>query len=266
MSGTPDWGGSALASGHTLLINESAQTLAQGASVPISMSISRPGYIVRINLANKTSAAVLLPVRFLVQWQDSSTGEILDDQAWTAWAGSLAEPHSIAGSGPTDGDTLIITITNLAAAAETLQFDIYVAQVTSTYGRHDWHTDDNVIFNIAGLTEVISDMNAGIIGVVNALALAIGVGGQATRAMPLYAGAALLWMSTSGSNADLEWWIYPQSDGDIPTTAPLLNGATTANGTVIVPINLPRAQCLLVLQNNDSATKTVSVGITAASI
>lgn len=266
MAGSPDFGGTALQSGHAVLTSVKAVTLARSAAQTYTLPMTRPGYLIRINITNTTNTSTQLPVRFDWQFQDVSTGTILDNLSWSIFAGAKGSPHSVSGSGPTKGNQLVLTITNQAASAVTLSFDLIIMEVTSTFDRHDWHTDDTVDFTIAGFVSPETEATSGLLcGIVN-LSLGSGVGGQATRILPLYTGEAQLWLSTASSGADLEYWIFPEADTEFASQPAYVNGATTANGTAITTPFMPRVQSILVLQNNNAATKVVQVTLSAAQI
>lgn len=266
MAGSPDFGGTALQSGHAVLTSVKTQTLARNASKTFTLPITRPGYLLRINITNTTNTSTQLPVRFDFQFVDVSTGTVLDNLSWSIFAGANGSPHSVSGSGPTKGNQLVVTITNQAASAVTLTYDFIVMEVTSTFDRHDWHTDDTTVFTIAGFTSPETEASSGLLcGIVN-LSLATGAGGQATRILPLYTGEAQLWLSTASSAADLEYWIFPEADTEFGSQPAYVNGATTANGTAITTPFMPRVQSIIVLQNNNAATKVVQVTLSAAQI
>lgn len=266
MAGSPDWGGTALQAGHSVLTSVKSVTLARNAAVTYTLPITRPGYLVRINITNTTNTTTEMPVRFDWQFVDVATGTILDNLSWSIFAGAKGSPHSVNGSGPAKGNQLSVTITNQAFATATLTFDFIVMEVTSTFDRHDWHTDDTVAFTISSFTSPETEATSGLLcGIVN-LSLATGAGGQATRILPLYTGEAQLWLSTASSAADLEYWLFPEADQGFASQPAYANGATTANGTVVIPLFMPRVQSILVLQNNNAATKVVQATLSAAQI
>lgn len=266
MAGSPDWGGTALQAGHSVLTSVKTVTLARNASQTYTLPITRPGYLIRTNITNTTNTTTEMPVRFDWQFKDQATNTVLDNLSWSIFAGANGSPHSVNGSGPTKGNQVVLTITNQAASAATLTFDLIVMEVTSTFDRHDWHTDDTVAFTIASFVSPETEATSGLLcGIVN-LSLAIGTGGQATRVLPLYTGQAQIWLSTAGSNADLEFWIFPEADTEFPSQPAIVNSNTQANGVNNLLFYLPRVQCIIVLQNNDSATKVVQVTISSAQI
>lgn len=266
MAGSPDWGGTALQAGHSILTSVKTATLARNAAKTYTLPITRPGYLIRTNITNTTNTTTQMPVRFDWQFVDQATGTVLDNLSWSIFAGANGTPHSISGSGPTKGNQLVVTVTNQAASAATLTFDLIVMEVTSTFDRHDWHTDDTVNFTIASFTSPETEATSGLLcGVVN-LSLAAGVGGQATRVLPLYTGAAQLYFSTASSTTDLEWWLYPEADVDFPSQPAYANSSTASNGVSNSIAYMPRVQSILVLQNNNAATKVVQATISAAQI
>lgn len=266
MPGSPDWGGTALQSGHSLLTSVKSVTLAEGANAVYTLPISRPGYLLRADLVNSTNTSTALPVRFDWQFQDVQSGAMLDNLSWSIFAGAKGSNHSVSGSGPTKGNQIMLTITNQAASAVTLSFNLTIMEVTSTFERHDWHTDDTSAFTIAGFTAPETEATSGLLAGIVSLSLTAGSGGQATRILPLCTGQAQLWISTASAAADLEYWLFPEADTEFPSQPAYANGATQSNGVNYASVWMPRVQSTLVLQNNNASTKVVQATLSAAQI
>lgn len=266
--GTPDWGGTPLATGEANVVNVSSWTVpaAQTVTVAASINVTRPGYVVRMNAAaSSPTQATVIPVQVDLVWSNASIGFNVLRQRWSFLAGTNAVPHYIFGSGPTLGQTLTVLITNNGASGS-VEGELFIDETTYPQATHDWRTDDYTAMTIAGWTGAnqsypLHDVGGNLLASVNALSVPAGTTDEIL--LPLYSGAAMFSFQSNpvtGSSFAIQTEADPVGALKYLTSA---NPATAGIGVTISPVFLPRSQCVLLVANTrTSGANTVYAGLT----
>jgi hypothetical protein len=260
--GKPDWGGTAAATGSTGLLNIGATAVAQNATSTKTAMISRPGYILQIELINATSSAVSMPVSVVVSWTDSATGTVIDRQDYQILAGSVASPHFVGGRGPTSGDSVSISVTNHCASADNLSYQLFLSEVTHSFAGHDWRTDDQFVFAPAGWTTSDDDMVSGVL--IGNKGVSIGAGLSDTFILPFYAGPVFAMFTTGSGTTDLAVQLIAEADAGLPGPWPVWGGQSDAKGNLTAQAWLPRVQCAVKATNGNAGPQTVTLSVVVA--
>ncbi|SRR6266568_5465589 len=226
-------------------------------------TVNQPSYDIGFSL--HTSSGVAIINQIIMEWSDSMSGLIVERNTWYVWAGTVANPHVIRGSGPCAGNTLSVTINNLNPVnGETLD-NITLLGTSQLRGRHDWRTDDanNTGFDIPTFTATTPDMESSLIA---SSAISVGAGATATRALPLYSGAA--WMHAETTKLDASARMTVQNITGAAGGLPYVDVATVTTSAVDGRANslifMPRAECQLLLHNADAGVQTLKVMLIVA--
>lgn len=260
----PDWGTSqdhadkifstgTPAASKSILVYQLAQVGflagAQKQSPPIS--IDQTGY--EIGLSIQCSASPLVP--FLIAdllWTDSVTGLVIGHDVWSLPASSAANGQTYYGSGPTKGDTLVVTLINADASGVLPAVSASVAQNSRAYVRDDWRQQSR------GAVPGFSAGNGNQAG--NLLIVAspnVPTTLPATRIIPFYAGR-IRFMAQSTVPFTLE---ITSLDTQVGTgfndifiqSAALVGTIASITGTT----TLTRSGCVVSLTNNGAATAAI---------
>ena len=262
MPGYPDYGGTPVVTGSALLINANGVTVGQHLTSIKTAMISRPGYILQIEVHNSTSSAVSMPVQVEMAWTDTGTNSVIDRQIFWILAGSTANLHFVDGRGPTAGDSISVEITNFCASADTLTYSLLLLEVSHTFAQHDWRTDDSFSFSPAGWTPLDDDMLAGIL--TGAGNVSLTGGASRTIILPFYSGPVFLMLTTASGTTDLTAVITAEADAGLGSTFPVWQGKSDANGNLTAQAWLPRAECAVTVTNGNASTRVVTVAVITA--
>jgi hypothetical protein len=220
-----------------LILSESGQSLA-GAGVAAfgPLTVQLGGYELFFSLIS--GSATIPFCKLNLQWSDSTTGQLTGNANWYLSGGKTA-PAAIKGTGPSQGDTLNFTVTNLDAST-TATFTLVFTQNARAYIRDDWRQVGAMpVTN--GYTLPLNEPLAGLIFSINST---IGGGSNATRLCPLYNGSISGFLAAAANDTALLSLQYPagtiQSGVTTITEIPCATAAQTpfqaalGNGNMLV--------------------------------
>lgn len=259
MVGKPDWGGTPVTHGEDIVINDSRSILGGGTSYTLQALLSRPGYQIGLTLQDTTIGGSSMPVPIDMVWVDSVTLQTVSHQQWAPMAASRTNSHIVIGQGPTGGDKLIVKVTNLGVATDTLQASVLVAESSIGYSEHDWRTDDGSGMLLNGIGSIGSAMIDNMLAAQGPVSTGHNV--LDTFALPLYSGRARLYINTSSLTSDLLWNVSTISGAIAASSFTIAAGSSDTAGNVAVDVWLPRGQCALVWKNLNAAAVNVTASM-----
>jgi hypothetical protein len=243
-----------------------AQTIGAGGSLVLGpYTIDQIGYEFFIQLGTTQNVATA-PVNIVFQWTDSSSGLVTATQVYNmyaAYTGGAGPTHNVEGHGPSNADTLTITITATSGA---IQIACAILETSRVFGRHDWRTQ-----NPASVTVTFPTMTyISCVPAANILAAQVSPSlnnSSIEYLLPFYTGTAILWggiavdtnagvfdlvdlLSTLSSTLVARYKVGSSSFGNLGDVAP-------------TPISFPRDQCLLNMINGTATASTMTAGIIA---
>lgn len=149
----------------TVLLNTGNKTIAANSTVVLgTVNVTLPGYDVSIQSVWNAAIADGLNLRMYMQWQDAATGIVYDNQEWQI-GGALhgTTPINIVGSGPTQGNQVVISVRNTSATvAATVNFSLL--QNSRNYTRDNWQWSNFSQISVPGYTMASDSANTGITG------------------------------------------------------------------------------------------------------
>jgi hypothetical protein len=147
MPGYPDWFGTPLVHGLNYVAGPNAtQVIAHNGVFTFNALFSHPGYVVDIFATIASGAATVPFYEVEFRWMDSSAAATIDVERFYLAASSTG-PWRTCGKGPTRGQLLQVTVTNLDPAfAITLNYSI--AECTQHIARDDWRTVEYQAANV----------------------------------------------------------------------------------------------------------------------
>lgn len=243
LSGVP------LLSKSTLSTNTGATSIGGGGTQqqigPLAMG--QTGYEIFVSVT-ATSGLAQPFLSVLMQWSDSATGLLVAEEQW--WlAGAFPSAQQYTGTGPTKGDTLLITVTNDAPSGMT--YDIALAQNSRAYARDDWRqiTNNAVPNNTAGNTDAPGNF-------LFEASPNVAAGNTLMRIVPLYAGRVTL-HADSTQPFDITIGTNDQTPGIINVN--FYEGHVTAAGGGFLndQLDLPRSVCGINLTNNGGSAAQI---------
>lgn len=141
MTGTPDWGGAALATGADFVAGPNGTlSVPANSTKSVPLNFSRPGYFIdmAISIANASATIPWALVEFV--WKDSTGAAIIDIEHYYIPAASSGIWRTC-GKGPVRGQMLEVNVTNYDPTyAMTVNYSI--GQNTQHISRDDWRTLD----------------------------------------------------------------------------------------------------------------------------
>lgn len=239
-------------------IYHATSTFTAGGTVNIGpFSLPQIGYEIAINLYNSNAASVNPTISFVLTWSDSISGQITKviDFALPVTDNGSASPIKIAGTGPTEGDTLNIAMTN-ADPTFTPKADVAIVNDSRFYLRHDW--SEVLPQHVPGFTNATNNEPANLLLSTSA---SVTASGTLTRRGMTYAGQVLV---HAGSLGPFDLQI--SSVDPIASAANILNYEShvtaAAGGFVNDYAELPRAYWIMQLTNNDTVSRTLTATVT----
>lgn len=210
-------------------------------------TINRPSYSVQFS-AVESIAGNSSPIVINVAWWDSVSGNQVAAETWCIVPGSPGNNHVVAGSGPTKGDLLSLTITN--TDSQQISYTLTLIQTSHIYQTDHWESFELV--GATGYTLPNNDLAAKIVCTTNPNVAAGGAG--QVRLLPLYAGPVTLTAITPTSPFDIHIeQLDPNATASIFTYFTHLAGGA---GITSTEVYMPRAQCVLRLINTASSGST----------
>lgn len=239
-----------------IIAQETGQVIAAAGQVTYGpFTVTSPSYGIALDavIANTATQPVL---KATVDWVDSATGLTVDEQAWY-WVGTPTSPGAVGalttGRGPTNADTVFVTISNFDPA-QAVTIDLALWQSSRIITRHDWR---GIVVNglLPGYSVPSSNQQAAMLAWENSVS--IGVGATFKWLCPLFAGQVLwTWNLSSNSSVAAQMFvIMPDAPGGINPTVwnpavPATNGETE--------LVFPRAPVDVQIHNGGAAAITVS--------
>jgi hypothetical protein len=242
----------------TVITTQPLQNIAGGGGVTIQFGpfpISQQAYEIAFELQSNNAAPTNPFCTFDMQWSDSVSGNVVARERWMMGQQANGSFAVYFGTGPTKGDTLLVTITNQSTSQCILGF-FSLVQNSRSLLRDDWR--QNTIPNTFGYTSGTYEQHAGIL---LSTSPSITHGSFATRLLPLYCGTVQVNFTPVGVNPGH----FTINDEGANATSAGLTGQTiynsptqgtgTTGGNAINPIvTLPRAQCSITMFNDSSTT------------
>lgn len=244
------------------LLLDNQQSVSIGAGIGLEFGpyvITSPSYGIALTSVVSLSGTLCV-YRVTLTWTDSESGLVVDAQTWYA-TGSTASfglnGTLTAGRGPSNADTLTVTIANLDPA-EPITIDYASWQSSRIVTRHDWRT---VVQNgqLLVFSQPLSNLLAGQLAWV--FNNAVAANSSPTWLCPLYAGQVqLTWFYPTATNMGLEVYV-PLPDQTAANQPQLYNpSAVAAAGTIT--LLLPRCPVVVKVINNNSSTESVHWSLT----
>lgn len=230
-------------------------------------SLNQPGY--EISLSVSTSGATAPVVSAELQWYDSATGQLLDDEIYYFYSGNVSG-HQIHGRGPSKGDAVTVIVKNYSGASA-VTFSYALLQTSRTFTREFWKTigKGGVQPVYPGFTATLSNISANVLANDSHLLTA---SQSLSFVLPLYTGTVRTFCTTSDVTAGNSKFAIAASSDQVVSGAVAFEGANGESGfaplgatSLYAPtITLPRSQCQLQLINgNGTTSETLIAAVTA---
>lgn len=243
--------GTLLLSSATSLLNLGTTVIAaSGSNTQGPLSIKQIGYEIFVAVTSASASAIPF-VKAQLTWTDSVTGNTVAAETWYLAGRSTGAFNTYIGTGPTKGDTLSITFTNLDTAnAASVQCSF--AGNSRVYVRDDWRSLS--FGSVPGFTNATNDPASNFL-----MSTSPGVPGSGSllRLIPLYAGLVNITVvgPASGTAQAIVAAIGPQG---LATGVVYESPFVSANGVLNAQISLPRSICQVTLFNTAATNQTIS--------
>jgi hypothetical protein len=243
------------------LLNGSSGTIGAASSVIKGpYTIGQTSYEVMLEFGTTQNAAIA-PVAVEMQWSDSSSGLITATQVYNVYAaytGAGGQTHQIEGHGPSNADTLTVT---LSAPDGAVQYQWALLESSRLYQRHEWRTQNpagNITFPTLTYASCVPAANI----LASQATASLASGANAIYLLPFFVGTAQMWFNTStqvsGGAALLQDQLSALSSATMQRWKSASNGDQTPTSIV-----LPRDQCQVELLNSTGAAASMTLGIIA---
>jgi hypothetical protein len=251
--------GVSLLSSPQLALQAAAAAVAVGTPVtePASgyAAISQIGYDGVLQISALNTGTVLNVVH---SWYEAGV-QVATDSFWI-YPAEVVTPHLLYFRGPTKGSQLRVTFTAYGNTVTIISYQIF--QNSRVYESDIWRTVSGASFLGPGIVASATFDTAS--NVIASLEEATVAGGASvTLILPVWTGKARIALQSTSDVADASAAITAYSDQNI-TQGYAYYGFTDAQGVLDDDVELPRAQCTLILTNGNVNPKNLSVGITAA--
>jgi hypothetical protein len=240
---------------QTLPVSGGAQTVISAAG------ISQQGYEISFGLQNNGGGGSSPFVQIDLLWTDSATGQTVARERWYC-AYAFPGPYNYMGTGPTKGDTLQLTMSNLASAGSgtTSVVNFSLVQNSRTYPRDDWRSQATM--SVPTFTSATYDQFS---NVLFSTAPTVGGSSNTKRILPLYSGAVQISFVPGGTN---NGHFVVNNEGGFAAgnlTAQTVYESNPGTNNAVDPIVfLPRAVCSITLFNDVAGAVTLSANGTIA--
>lgn len=263
-TGTP--GGAPIVHNKQSLILQANAGLGQGRTDSWAGSFLRAGYQFWIS-ADTTLPSATSMVTVKLKFEDFASGDILDEEWFSFWAGlqvSSGAPSGdciVVGRGATRGDRLLVDVKN-AAGTGILSYSLAVFEA-GTWQERDYQKHRVFAATSSGYNLPSSDIRHGILAA-NFFASQAANTSTAKDQLPLYHGRAMLHFDSASLTNDCDLTISALDDPDVTlATGVSFFGATDVNGKSNIEVSLPAVQCFLTMTNRNAAAKTLKYTLTA---
>jgi hypothetical protein len=253
-------GGVPLLNLYNSLADASGTVITTGNQVVLGpFTVSQIAYEFVLSLATLQNTAVA-PVTVDFTWTDSTSGLKTADQnygIYAAYTGGGGPAHLIEGHGPSNADTVTVTIFNAGAQSVTVSYALL--QSSRNYLRHEWRTQTpagNIAFptmtyiSCVPAANILAGQTSGSLN-----------NSSTTYLLPFYVGSAQLWGSIAVA-ANAGSFLLLDTIRSLSNTV-LARWKTSSGDVSPVQIMLPRDQCQLEMSNGTATASTMSVGIVA---
>lgn len=241
-----------------VLENQQSQVLAAAGNTSYTVSVNQIGYEIAFQL-NMSGSATVPFVGVTMQWIDTASGQIVEQEQWYLAVGSAANKAYI-GTGPSQGNQLKITLTNYDPSF-TVAYNFTLSQTSRLYVLADWQCTDNV--SVPTFTNPDMDLQAGIVADSN---IAVTSATNIARLMPLYYGTVEVFINNSAPSTltSVAYALHATGDrhGGAVLTNDLIHGAGFGGNANTGPfrISLPRCPCTFtIIGNTGSGNALISV-------
>jgi hypothetical protein len=248
---------------YNLVADQASTGLPSGNAITIGPeTIGQIAYEFVIQIGATQNTAIT-PCSIEFQWTDSTSGLVTATQVYNvygAYTGAGGNPHIIEGHGPSNSDTLTVTITN--SGAQALQIAYSLLQSSRLYQRHEWRTQ-----NPAGNISFPTFTYISCAPAINILAAqqtgSIANNTSVTYLLPFYVGTALVYLHSAtaavGASATLQDNLTNLNSVSIQKYSSIATGDLAPPGSA----TLPRDQCTIVVANATGAASNVQFGMIA---
>lgn len=257
-----------LLSRSTSLLNMGNTTIAAGATINQGpFNITQIGYEIFNGVQSNSASSTIPAVNVTLTWSDSATGNVVAVERWHMFGGNGSQIQ-YTGTGPTKGDTLNIAYTN-QDTVNSATVKSSLAGNSRVYVRDDWRQLTTA--GIPGQTLGTYDLPSGVLLTAGP---SVPAGGQLVRPIGLYSGLVNVCAFGSAAAADSfsvsiglatatpglsVGTVFQSTAITVPATPP----SSAAGGVVNSQVNLPRGNCIAVLNNLDaSAAQPININIT----
>lgn len=257
MTGTPDFGGTALATGADILLGPAATlVVANGTTQSVMLDFTRPGYFIDVYVV-VTNAAATVPFALVeLVWQDNTGAATIDVEHFYLPATSSGHFRTC-GKGPVRGQRLTINVTNYDPTySMTVHWTI--GQNTQHIARDDWRSVDYTTASVPGYGAfgatptgiATGDMATGVLAVQNNDTLPAHT--TWTLLLPIYAG--LVYWQFNANTAITVAVRTPTAFGSLTVLdgdAPLWFDSSLTD--VTVTLSHPRFPCYITFSNTTAS-------------
>jgi hypothetical protein len=261
-------GGVPLLNLYDSLADASGSVITTGNAITLGpFTVSEIAYEFVLQLATLQNTAIA-PVNVGFIWTDSTSGLETANQQYSmyaAYTGGSGPAHLIEGHGPSNADTLTVTITNSGTASVTVSYGLL--QSSRPYMRHEWRTQPAGAFTtitFPTMTFISCDPATNILAGQVSSSLN---NSSITYLLPFYVGTAQFW---GGIAVDTNAGVFEIIDTLRTLSSTLLTRmkvGTTSFGNIgdvaPTPISLPRDQCQLQMSNLTATASTMTAGMIA---
>jgi hypothetical protein len=243
---------------YNSLADAAGTVITTGNQVTIGpLAISQIGYEFVASLATLQNA-VAAPITIDLRWTDSTSGLVTAEQnygMYSAYTGAGGNPHLIEGHGPSNADTLTVTIFNASTVSVTVSYALL--QSSRAYQRHAWRTQTpagNISFPTMTYISCVPAANL----LAGQTSPSLNSSSQ-TYLLPFYVGTAQIWGSIAVA-ANAGSFLLIDTIRALSNT--VVGRWKTSSGDVTpTSIILPRDQCQLQMINGTATASTMSAGI-----
>lgn len=241
------------------LLEGRSGTIGAGSEITLGpYNISQIAYEFILTVGTTQDIAVA-PVSVSFAWTDSNTGLTTDIQVYNfyaAYTGAGGDAHLVEGHGPSNADTLTVTIT---ASSLAVAYAASLLQSSRNYLRHEWRTQNPAgAITFPTMTYISCIPAANILGSQTSPSLN---SSSITYLLPFFVGTAQVWGSIAvAANAGS---LLVQDTLSSLSNSVLARFKTTSGDVTPASIVLPRDQCLLEMTNSTATASTMSAGIIA---
>lgn len=263
-SGTP--GGTPLLHGYILVTDNTTWTAAAANSYfSQRFVLPSPSYQFAIRITISNAAATVPFARVVLSFLTAASGGVKVDEVDFYVPATSSGTYWIYGAGPATTQWVQVQVQNLDPTY-TMSGEYVLGSSTLQKARHDWRSFPGG--NIPGIAQPqVSQPTALVLGASVSAGVTIAAGTLANYLLPLYAGQAIF-------NVNVSAIPNPAATYTVLTPAGMIGGAgneftawelsSTAQFVTSQAFALPRAPCLIVINNNNAANPlTFDWGITA---